>query len=137
LNNNIIGNNKNNNDDENDNDNGNEENESENDNDNDNEDENGNGNENPSTTKNNPTASPNGTTPPTDSSTLDPIEEVASKTLPSQHGPPADPTIPRLTNRPTEEASQPRSPKKKQRKSLRLISIRSFTTIQTFRKTQL
>jgi hypothetical protein len=91
------GNNKNENDDENknenenedDNGNGNEENES------DNEDENG--NENPSNTKENPTTSPHGTTPPPNSSTLDTIGEVASKAIPSQPGPPADPAIPRLT----------------------------------------
>jgi mediator of RNA polymerase II transcription subunit 2 len=91
------GNNKNENDDENDDenenenedDNGNEEKESENEDENENED----GNENPSTTKNNPTTSPHGTTPPPDSSTLDPIGGLASKTLPSQPGPPADPAI--------------------------------------------
>jgi hypothetical protein len=71
--------------------------------------------------KTSPPLPPHGTTPPPDSSTLDPIGEVASKELPSQPGPPADPTIPRLTNRPTEEASSPRSPKKKQCKSLRSV----------------
>jgi hypothetical protein len=90
------GNNKNHNDDENENedDNRNEENESENEDEDHNED----GNENPPTTKNNPTTSHHGTTPPPDSSTLDPIGEVAWKTLPSQHGPPVDPAIPRLAN---------------------------------------
>jgi hypothetical protein len=131
------GNNKNDNDDENEDENGNEENESENEDEDDNEDEDENDNENPSTTKNNPTTPPHGKTPPPDSSTLDPIGEVASKTLPSQPGPPSDPALTRLTNRPTEEASPPRSIKKKQRKSLIFISIQSFTTIQTFWQNQL
>jgi hypothetical protein len=121
------GNNKNENDDENENedDNENEENESENEDEDEHEDEDGNENENenPSTTKNNPTTLRHGKTPPPDSSTLDPIGEVASKTLPSQPGPSADPAIPRLANQPMKESSPPRSPKKKQCKSLRLISI--------------
>jgi hypothetical protein len=141
TNNNGDGNNKNDNDDENENedDNRNEENENENEDEDHNEDENedGNENENPPTTKNNPNTSPHGTTPPPDSSTLEPIGEVASKTLPSQPGPPADPEITRLANRPKQEASPPRFTKKKQRKSLTFISIRSFTTIQTFWQTQL
>jgi hypothetical protein len=130
------GNNKNDNDDKNENENEdenrNEEKENENEDEDRNEDDNEGGNENPPTTKNNPTTSPHGTTPPPDSSTLDPIGEVASKTLPSQPGPPADPAILRVANRPMQEASPPSSPNKKQCKSLRYISIGSFTTIQTF-----
>jgi hypothetical protein len=134
------GNNKNDNDDENENedDNRNEENESENEDEDHNEYENEDGYENPPTTKNNPSTSPHGTTPSPNISTLDPIGEVASKKLPSpQPGPPSNPTFPRLANRPMQEASPPSSPKKKQRKSLRFISIRSFTTTQTFWRTQL
>jgi hypothetical protein len=124
-------NNKNDNDDENENedDNRNEENKSENEDEDEDEDENEDGNENPPTTKNNPINSPHGTTPPPDSSTIDPIGEVASKTLLSQPGPPANPGIPRLANRPMQEASPPSSPKKKQHKSLRFIIIRSFAII--------
>jgi hypothetical protein len=124
------------NEDEDEDDNRNEENERENEDDDHKEDEDEDVNENPPATKNNLTTSPNGKTPPPDSSTLDPFGGWHRRHFPISIGHQPIPQFPDWSIDPCKKLLHQVS-HEKQRKSLRFIGIRSFTTTQTFWRTQL